>query len=66
MGLTAGSPVSPDGQVQYGPLKLGERILTADVLFTGQPFANDDAAKEWCWGDEGRALKAVLMSFSYH
>ncbi|WP_458780170.1 hypothetical protein [Arthrobacter sp. D3-16] len=65
MGLTAGSPVSPDGQVQYGLIKLGDRILTADVLFTGQPFANDDAAKEWYWGGEGRELKAVLMSFSY-
>ena len=65
MGLTAGSPVSPDGQVQYGIVMLGDRILTADVLFTGQPFANDEAAKGWYWGAEGRTLKALLMSFSY-
>ncbi|MDQ0828139.1 hypothetical protein QFZ60_004312 [Arthrobacter sp. B2I5] len=65
MGLTAGSPISPDGQVQYGLVMLGDRILTADVLFTGPSFANDQAAKDWYWGDEGRTLKALLMSFSY-
>jgi hypothetical protein len=65
MALTPGSPVSPDGQVQYGHVMLGDRILTADVLFAGQPFANDEAAKEWYWGPEGRTLKALLMSFSY-
>ncbi|WP_163166381.1 hypothetical protein [Arthrobacter sp. Alg241-R88] len=65
MGLTAGSPVSPDGQVQYGLVMLGDRILTADVLFDGRQFANDEAAKEWYWGDEGRSLKALLMSFTY-
>jgi hypothetical protein len=65
MALTPGSPVSPDGQVQYGHVMLGGRILAADVLFTGQPFADEDAAKGWYWSDEGRALKAVLMSFSY-
>ena len=65
MGLTPGSPISPDGKVQYGLVKIGDRILTADVLFTGEPFADDVAAKAWYWGDEGRALKSVLMSFSY-
>ncbi|WP_142064259.1 hypothetical protein [Pseudarthrobacter sp. B4EP4b] len=65
MGLTPGSPVSPDGQVQYGLVMLGDRILTADVLFDGRQFANDEAAKEWYWGDEGRSLKALLMSFTY-
>jgi hypothetical protein len=65
MGLTPGSPVSPDGQVQYGLVMLGGRILTADVLFDGRQFANDEAAKEWYWGDEGRSLKALLMSFTY-
>jgi hypothetical protein len=39
--------------------------LTADVLFPDSPFANDDAAKDWYWGLEGRTLKAVLMSVSY-
>lgn len=65
MGLTAGLPVSPNGKVQDGLVLLGDRVLSADVLFTGQPFANDDAAKAWYWGTEGKALKAVLMSFSY-
>jgi Ca2+-binding RTX toxin-like protein len=65
MGLTAGLPVSPDGQVQYGLIMLGDRILTADVLFTSPPFTGDEAAKAWYWGAEGQALKSVLMSFSY-
>ncbi|WP_258803900.1 hypothetical protein [Pseudarthrobacter sp. NS4] len=65
MGLTAGLPVSPDGKVQDGLIMLGDRVLTADVVFTGQPFANDGEAKAWYWGEEGQALKAVLMSFSY-
>lgn len=65
MGLTPGSPVSPDGQVQYGLVKIGDRILTADVLFTEPRFQGDEAAQAWYWSDEGRALKSVLMSFSY-
>ncbi|WP_411374713.1 hypothetical protein ACLH0K_17075 [Arthrobacter sp. MPF02] len=65
MGLTPGLPVSPDGQVQYGPVKLGDRILSADVLFTEPRFDGDEAAQDWYWSDEGRALKSVLMSFSY-
>ncbi|GAA3402329.1 hypothetical protein GCM10011577_22070 [Pseudarthrobacter polychromogenes] len=65
MGLTPGLPVSPDGRVQDGLIMLGERILTADVVFDGPPFENDDAAKAWYWDAEGRTLKALLMSFSY-
>jgi hypothetical protein len=65
MGLTAGLPVSPDGKVQNGLVMLGDRVLTADVLFTADPFANDEAAKAWYWGGEGQALKAVLKSFTY-
>lgn len=65
MGLTPGLPVSPDGKVQDGLIMLGDRVLTADVVFTGQPFANDEEAKAWYWGTEGQTLKAVLMSFSY-
>ncbi|WP_045731778.1 hypothetical protein [Pseudarthrobacter chlorophenolicus] len=65
MGLTPGAPISPDGQVQYGLVRLGERILTADVLFDEARFDGDEAAQGWYWSDEGRALKSVLMSFSY-
>lgn len=65
MGLTAGLPVSPDGEVQDGLIMLGDRVLTADVVFTGQPFSNDEEAKAWYWGTEGQALKAVLMSITY-
>jgi hypothetical protein len=64
MGLTAGLPVSPDGKVQDGLIMLGDRVLTADVVFTGQPFANDEEAKAWYWGAEGQALKVVLMSLA--
>ncbi|MGX5716125.1 hypothetical protein [Arthrobacter sp. MAHUQ-56] len=65
MGLTAGLPVSPDGTLQHGLIRLGDRIMTAEVLFTGTPFANDEEAKAWYWGSEGQALKALLMSFTY-
>ena len=65
MGLTPGLPVAPDGKVQYGLIMLGPRMLTADVLFTGAPFANDEEAKAWYWGSEGQTLKALLMSFTY-
>jgi len=65
MGLTPGLPVSPDGKAQSAPVRLGDRILSADVLFAGTPFADDEAAKAWYWSGEGQALKAVLMSFSY-
>ena len=65
LGLTPGLPVSPEGKVQYGLIMLGHRMLTADVLFTGAPFASDEEAKAWYWGSEGQTLKALLMSFSY-
>ncbi|MBX7443054.1 MULTISPECIES: hypothetical protein [unclassified Arthrobacter] len=65
MGLTPGLPVAPDGKVQYGLIMLGPRMLTADVLFTGAPFANDEEARAWYWGSEGQTLKALLMSFTY-
>jgi len=65
MGLTSGLPVSPDGKVHTGPVLLGRRVLAADVLFAGAPFADDRAAKAWYWSGEGQALKAVLVSFSY-
>lgn len=65
MGLTAGLPVSPTGEVQYGLTKIGDRILTADVLFDGPRFEGDEAAQTWYWSAEGQALKGVLMSFSY-
>jgi hypothetical protein len=66
MGLTPGLPVSPDGKVQDGLIMLGSRVLTADVVFDGPPFENDDAAKAWYWGAEGKTPKALLMSFAYH
>lgn len=54
MGLTPGLPVLPDGQVNYGLVKIGDRILTADVLFDKPRFQGDEAAQAWYWSDEGR------------
>ncbi len=65
MELTAGLPVSPDGKVQDGLVRLDDRVLGADVLFHDRPFANDDAAKAWYWGEQGQALKAILASFTF-
>lgn len=65
MGLTPGLPVSPTGQVEYDLVKIGDRILTADVLFDEPRFEGYEAAQAWYWGAEGQALKGVLMSFSY-
>jgi len=66
LSLTAGAALSPDGrEVADASIIGGNRILMAGVVFTGDPFASDEAAKAWFAGAEGQALKDVLMSFSY-
>ncbi|TDL31696.1 hypothetical protein [Arthrobacter nitrophenolicus] len=66
LSLTAGAALSPDGrEVADASIIGGNRILMAGVVFTGGPFASDEAAKAWFAGAEGQALKDVLMSFSY-
>jgi hypothetical protein len=66
LSLTAGAALSPDGrEVADASIIGGNRILMAGVVFTGVPFASDEAAKAWFAGAEGQALKDVLMSFSY-
>lgn len=66
LSLTAGAALSPDGrEVADAAIIGGNRILMAGVVFTGGPFAGDEAAKAWFAGAEGQALKEVLMSFSY-
>lgn len=66
MALTGGAAVSPEGgQAADVVIVGGNRVLAATVVFTGGPFAGDDAAKVWFGGEEGQALKALLMSFSY-
>lgn len=64
MHLTPGAPVAGAEMALGGIIRIGERILIADVEFVDNPFANDDAAKAWLAGAEGQALKALLLSIS--
>lgn len=66
LSLTAGAAISSDGTEGADVAIIGgNRVLAASVVFTGGPFASDEAAKAWFAGAEGQTLKAVLMSFSY-
>lgn len=66
MAITAGPAVSPDGkQAADATIVGGNHILAATVIFTGPPFASDEAAAAWLAGGEGQALKDLLMSFTY-
>lgn len=66
MALTAGAAVSPAGGAAADVVIVGgNRVLAATVVFTGGPFASDEAAQAWFAGEEGQALKALLMSFTY-
>jgi hypothetical protein len=48
-----------------GIIRVGERVLVADVKFIDNPFASDDAAKSWLTTAEGESLKALMLSMSY-
>jgi hypothetical protein len=66
LSLTHKAAVSPDGTEGADVVIIGgNRVLAANVVFTGGPFASDEAAKAWFAGAEGQALTAILMSFSY-
>jgi hypothetical protein len=66
LSLTHRAAISPDGTEGADVVIVGgNRVLAANVVFTGGPFASDAAAKAWFAGAEGQALKAVLMSFSF-
>lgn len=65
MHLTAGVPLSGAEMSLDGIIRVGDRVLVADVEFIEQPFASDEAAKAWLAGPEGQALKALLLSMSY-
>ncbi|WP_189337558.1 hypothetical protein [Arthrobacter sp. AFG7.2] len=66
MALTGGAAIRPDGgQAADVVIVGGNRVLAATVVFTGGAFASDEAAQAWFAGEEGQALKALLMSFSY-
>ncbi|PTT68858.1 hypothetical protein DBR22_05335 [Arthrobacter sp. HMWF013] len=65
MHLTPGAPIAGAEMGLPGLIRIGERILIAEVTFIDNPFASDDAAKAWLAGEEGQALKALMMSISY-
>lgn len=65
MHLTPGAPIAGAEMALGGIIRIGERILIADVEFVDNPFTSDEAAKAWLAGTEGQALKALLMSMSY-
>jgi hypothetical protein len=66
LSLTHRAAVSPDGTEGADVVIVGgNRVLAANVVFTGGPFASDEAAKAWFGGTEGQSLTAILMSFSY-
>ncbi|MET4592569.1 hypothetical protein [Arthrobacter sp. 754] len=65
MHLTAGAPIAGAEMGLPGLIRIGERVLIAEVTFVDNPFASDDAAKAWLSGTEGQALKTLLMSMSY-
>lgn len=65
MHLTPGAPLAGAEMALGGIIRIGDRVLIAEVDFIDNPFANDNAAKSWLGGGEGQALKALLMSISY-
>lgn len=65
MHLTPGAPIAGAEMGLPGLIRIGERILIAEVTFIDNPFVSDDAAKAWLAGEEGQALKALMMSISY-
>ncbi|WP_457964192.1 hypothetical protein M1E17_21960 [Arthrobacter sp. D1-29] len=65
MHLTPGVPLAGAEMALGGIIRIGDRVLIAEVDFIDNPFASDDAAKSWLAGTEGQALRGLLMSISY-
>ena len=65
MHLTAGAPQAGKGMALDGIIRVGKEVLVAEAQFIEKPFANDAAAKSWLAGDEGQAIKALLLSVTY-
>ncbi|WP_052690590.1 hypothetical protein [Pseudarthrobacter chlorophenolicus] len=63
--LTAGAPATGPRDAVKGIILLGDRVLTAEVLFDDQQFPDDKAARAWFAGSQGQALKAILASFTF-
>lgn len=64
MHLTAGKPIAGAEMALDGIIRVGDRVLIADVEFIDNPFSSDDAAKAWLATAEGQALKSLLLSIS--
>lgn len=65
MHLTPGAPIAGAEMALGGVIRVGDRVLIADVEFIDNPFGSDDAAKAWLASSEGQALKALLLSMSH-
>jgi hypothetical protein len=65
MHLTPGAPLAGAEMALGGIIRIGDRILMAEVDFIDNTFASDEAARSWLAGPEGQALRALLMSVSY-
>jgi len=65
MHLTAGAPQAGKGMALDGIIRIGKEVLVAEAQFIAKPFADDAAAKSWLAGDEGQAIKALLLSVTY-
>lgn len=65
MHLTPGAPIAGAEMALGGIIRIGDRILIAEVDFIDNPFASEDAAKSWLAGQEGQSLRTLLMSISY-
>ncbi|WP_314216521.1 hypothetical protein [Pseudarthrobacter equi] len=63
--LTAGAPATGPRDAVKGIILLGDRVLTAEVLFDDQQFPDDKSARAWFAGSQGQALKAILASFTF-
>ena len=64
MHLTAGKPIAGAEMALDGIIRIGDRVLVADVEFIDNPFSSDDAAKAWLATAEGQALKSLLLSIA--
>ncbi|MFE8885967.1 hypothetical protein ACFYLX_08965 [Pseudarthrobacter enclensis] len=63
--LTAGAPATGPRDPVNGIILLGDRVLTAEVLFDGRQFPDDRAARAWFEGNEAQALRGILASFTF-
>lgn len=70
LGLTAGAVASGEnapGSAPTGLIQTGSGVLAAEAVWDSPaPFASDHAARAWYASDEGRAVRALLLSIRAH